>query len=865
MLQTKHSGLTNQEAKELLQKYGQNTLTKAKKRNYLKELWKEIKNPMTLILVFASGVSFALGETIDSSIILGIIVLNITLGFFQKFKADRAVEKLQSLVNPQTKVFRDNKLISIDSKLLVPGDIIKLSEGDLIPADATILESKQFYVQESTLTGESVPLNKKEDDKLFMGTESVQGTAIAKITETGQHTEFGQIADLTAKTKKDLSPLQKEIVHLSHNIAKAMILIAIIFFAVSLYKNGTDKLLETIIFTASVAVAAVPEGLPTTITLSLSLGIQRLAKKGSIIKNLSSVETLGSTDVLVTDKTGTLTKNEMTVTKIITQNYQIQVSGSGYNPEGSLDFPSEKIQINHKTNLSLLKKSPNINHLIQNQSLVSLYCNDSLIEQKEDTYKLIGDPTEGALITLANKTPYNQKQLKNYQILDTIPFNSQDKFMATLVQNQKTKKKYILVKGAPEMVLDMTDLNPKNKKDLNKQTDKLAEEALRTLALAIKETRAQKLSPKVIQNLNFISITGIIDPPRLETKGALKEATQLGLQTIMATGDHPLTAKAIGKQLGFSQKHIYKGDQVEKMTDKELTKIIKTGANIIFARVKPAHKLRIVNICKNLGKIVGVTGDGVNDAPALKRADIGIAMGIAGTEVSKEAADMILTQDNFNDIVSAIKEGRVIYQNIRKFLFYIFATNLGEITCIFVAFIVGLPLPLTAILLLVINLGTDVFPAISLSFEAEEEINKEDSTQRHLLNKPTILRIILQGTTLGLISVWLFAYTLSQTGNQILATSVCFVTLVAGQLMDALNAKHTTQTIFQFNTFKNIYLYLSILLSIALTLAIVYIPTLNSIFKTTTIPVTTLGFIFLASLIMIFTDETRKAILRHVS
>ncbi len=863
MLQSKHSGLTESEAKKLLQEHGPNTLTKAKKRNYFKELWEEIKNPMTLILIFASGVSFALGETIDSSIILGIIILNIALGFFQKFKADKAVEKLQSLVNPQTKVFRDNKLISIDSKLLVPGDIIKLSEGDLIPADAKILESKQFYVQESTLTGESVPLNKNPEDKLFMGTESVQGTAIAQVTDTGQSTEFGQIADLTAKTKKDLSPLQKEIVGLSRTIAKAMLLISAIFFAVSIYKNGTDQLLETIIFTASIAVAAVPEGLPTTITLSLSLGIQRLAKKGSIIKNLSSVETLGSTDVLVTDKTGTLTKNEMTVTKILTQDHQIQVSGSGYEPKGNLDFNHNDLQINNQTNHSLLSNSPEIDQFLKYQSLVALYCNDSLIEEKNGSYDLIGDPTEGALITLANKTPYNQKQLQNYEVIDSIPFNSQDKFMATLVKDKESNKKFILVKGAPEMVLDMTKLDQKTKKDLNKKTDKLAEEALRTLALAIKETRAQKLSEKVIKDLEFVSITGIIDPPRLQTKGALQEASQLGLQTIMATGDHPLTAKAIGKQLGFSTKHVYKGDQVEKMSDKELTKLIKTGENIIFARVKPAHKLRIVNICKNLQKIVGVTGDGVNDAPALKRADIGIAMGIAGTEVSKEAADMVLTEDNFNDIITAIKEGRVIYQNIRKFLFYIFATNLGEIACIFIAFIVGLPLPLTAILLLVINLGTDVFPAISLSFEEEEDVTKEDSTSRHLLNKPTILRILIQGTTLGVISVALFAYTLSQSDNKILATSVCFVTLVIGQLVNAYNAKFNTQSIFQLETLKNYHLNLSVLFSIALSLSIVYIPALNPIFKTESFSILTFELIIALSFLMILTDEIRKFILRR--
>lgn len=865
MLQTKHSGLTQSQAEKLLQEHGPNTLTKAKKRNYLKELWKEIKNPMTLILIFASGVSFALGETIDSSIILGIIILNIALGFFQKFKADKAVEKLQSLVNPQTKVFRDNKLISIDSKLLVPGDIIKLSEGDLIPADAKILESKQFYVQESTLTGESVPLNKKTEDKLFMGTESVQGTAVAKVTETGQDTEFGQIADLTAKTQKDLSPLQKEIVGLSRAIAKAMLLISAIFFAVSIYKNGTNQLLETIIFTASIAVAAVPEGLPTTITLSLSLGVQRLAKKGSIIKNLSSVETLGSTDVLVTDKTGTLTKNEMTVTKILTQDHQIQVTGSGYEPKGNLDFDQDNIQIHSQTNKSLLSKSPQIDQLLKNQSLVALYCNDSLIEEKDGNYELIGDPTEGSLITLANKTPYNQNALENYEVIDTIPFNSKDKFMASLIQDQQSNKKYILIKGAPEIVLNKTNLSEKTKKELHQKTDKLADEALRTLALAIRETRAKKLSNEVIHDLDFVSIVGIIDPPRLETKGALQEANQLGLQTIMATGDHPLTAKAIGQKLGFSTEHVYKGDQLENMKDKELTKIIQTGENIIFARVKPAHKLRIVNLCKQLGKIVGVTGDGVNDAPALKRADIGIAMGITGTEVSKEAADMVLTEDNFNDIISAIKEGRVIYQNIRKFLFYIFSTNLGEIACIFIAFLIGLPLPLTAILLLVINLGTDVFPAISLSFEKEEDVTKETSTKRHLLNKETIIRVLIQGTVLGAISVGIFAWSLNKTDNQILATSICFVTLVIGQLINAYNAKFNTQSIFQLETLKNHYLNLSVGLSIALSLAIVYIPALNPIFKTQSFSIQTFELIILLSLIMIIPDEIRKLIHRRTA
>lgn len=861
MLQAKYSGLTSREAKTKLQEFGENSLSKSKKRNYLKELLEEVRNPMTLILILASGISYWAGEEIDAAIIFGIVILNITLSFFQKFKADKAVEKLQSLVNPHTKVFRENKLISIQSKYLVPGDIIKLSEGDLIPADCEIIEAKQFYVQESTLTGESVPLNKQTKAKLFMGTESVQGQAICMVTETGSNTEFGQIADLTAKTQKDLSPLQKEIISLSHKIAFAMLLIAIVFFSISLYQNGTENIYQTIIFTASIAVAAIPEGLPTTITLSLSLGVQRLAKKGSIIKNLSSVETLGSTDILVTDKTGTLTKNEMTVTKIITEDTNIKVSGSGYDPKGEIKFPNN-IDINQNTNLNLLKQSPEINDLLFKQSLISLYCNDSIVEEKDNTYHVIGDPTEGSLITLSNKTPYNQNSLDNYKILDTIPFNSQDKFMATLVQDTNSKAKYILLKGAPEVVMEKTTLDSKQQKNLQNKTNKLADQALRTLCLCIKETRAKSLSDKLLDDLEFVSIVGIIDPPRIETKSALREAKELGLQTIMATGDHPLTAKAIGETLGFSTKHVYKGSQLEEMTDEELSQVIQTEENIIFARVKPKHKLRIVNISKSLDKIVAVTGDGVNDAPALKRADIGIAMGVAGTEVSKEAADMILTEDNFNDIILAIKEGRVIYQNIRKFLFYLFSCNFGEVFCILLSFIFGFPLPITAILILAINLGTDIFPALSLSFEQEKISGIKEDRAQGIINKQTFFRICLQGLTLGTIAFTLFYYVYSQTQNYTLATTACFLCLVITQMGNVFNAKSLKRTIFNRSIFSNIYLNLSILVSAFLAFLIVLNPTLNQLFKTQPLKTEYIMICLAGTILIIFTDETRKFFLR---
>lgn len=857
MLQSKYSGLTTQEAQNLLQQYGENTLQTKAKRSVFKELYEEIKNPMTLILLFASGVSFALDEKIDALIIFAIIILNIGLSFFQKFKADKAVEKLQSLVNPHTKVFRENHLISIQSSQLVPGDTIKLSEGDLIPADGVILESKQFYVQESTLTGESVPLNKQTTDKLFMGTECVQGQAICRITETGINTEFGQIADLTANTRKDLSPLQKEIVSLSHTIAKVMIGVSILFFLISILRDGTDQILKTIIFTASIAVAAVPEGLPTTLTLSLSLAVERMAKKGSIIKSLSSVETLGSTDIIVTDKTGTLTKNQMTVTDIITIDENIKVNGTGYyvEPTGDLKFLKSGINIDHQTDLELLQKSPKTEKFLYRQSLVSLLCNDSIIDENN---KLIGDPTEGALITLANKTPFNQNTIENYEIIDSIPFNSKDKFMACLAQDIKTKKKYILVKGAPEIVTQMCQLETKQTKKLQAETNQLAENALRTLALAIKETKAESLQPKYLKNLDFISITGIIDPPREETRNALIQANKLGIQVIMATGDHPLTAKAIGKQLGFNTKKVITGHDLETISDKDLNNLILSQENIIFARVKPKHKLRIVNSAKNIDKIVGVTGDGVNDAPALKRADIGIAMGITGTEVSKEAADMILTQDDFSDIVTAIKEGRIIYKNIRKFLFYMFSCNLGEIVCILIAFILGLPLPLTAILLLVINLGTDVFPAISLSFEEESDTRKEDSHKRSLLNKPTSIRILIQGIGLGIISFINFYLVYEKTQNYVLASSVCFLSLVVAQLINAYNAKSDVKSIFSIQTLKNSYLHISVIFSLALSLIIIYSPYLNSIFKTESIGTSNIILIASTSILVIILDELHK-------
>lgn len=837
-------GLSSQQAKLHLEKHGQNSISIKSKQSIFKEILIELVNPMSLILVGATIISILSGELIDAGIIGFIIVLNTFLSIFQKHKADKAIEKLQSLVNPKTKVYRDGKLIEIDSIYIVPDDIIKLSEGDLIPADGIIIDSKQFYVQESTLTGESVPIQKIKDSQIFMGTQVVQGQANCLIQATGLQTEFGKIANLTSQTKKDLSPLQKEIKQISKIIGYFMIAFSVIFLVVSILKEGTDSILQNIIFAASIAVAAVPEGLPTTITLSLSIGVQKLADKGSIIKSLSSVETLGSTDIIVSDKTGTLTKNQMTVTDLFIDNKNYKVKGIGYNPKGEI--------LNYKE-ISEEK--------LMQQSLISLFCNDSQIYSEDGIYKVIGDPTEGALITLAEKTEFNTKFFKETKVLDTIPFNSKYKYMASLVSHNENK--YLLIKGAPEVVYAMSNLTPEETQIIQTQQENLASNALRTLGLAIKhvDNNTEQINTKDLQNLNFISLIGIIDPPRQEVKQSILEAKKLGLKIIMATGDHHTTAEAIAKQIGFENIKTINGEEFNKLTDSDLQELILSNKDLIFARVKPEDKLRIVNSCKELGKIVAVTGDGVNDAPALKRADIGIAMGINGTEVSKEAADMILTKDDFTDIIVAIKEGRNIYQNIQKFIAYLFSCNAGEILCLGISFILGFPLPLTAILLLVINLGTDILPAISLSFEHNSNIIKKHTEK--IIDRTVKQKILVQGLTIGALSFTIFYFIVHKQGDLPLAITYCFTTLVIAQMVNVINTKDLLKSIFSTNLVENRYMLYSIFISMTILILCIKTDLANQILKTVNIPNTNLLILTLGIIAVITTiNEFNKLILR---
>ncbi|MDP2624804.1 MAG: HAD-IC family P-type ATPase, partial [Candidatus Peregrinibacteria bacterium] len=647
-----------------------------------------------------------------------------------KFKAEKALEALQRMLSPHAKVIRNGKVIQVDANRLVPGDIILLGEGDNVPADSRLIEQNELQVDESPLTGESVPVHKQteainkkilhldeHENIIFMGTAITHGTGKAVVIRTGMNTEFGKIADLTQTTTKDKSPLQKELFKIGVFVGKITLVISTLLLLVGWLWQGKG-FAETFLFAVSVAVAAVPEGLPATITIALAIGVQRLAKKNAIMKKLSSVETLGSTTVICSDKTGTLTQNQMTVVKAYLSGETIEIGGIGYSPKGKWET---------KTNTDGLQK------LCE----AAILCNNAKhSKNKRGKWGILGDPTEGSLLVACAKTPHKISVVeKAFKRMNELPFDSVRKMMTTIDRNKKTKKIFAHLKGAPDEVIKccthvyengkIIKLTPKKKKEIQKVNMEMAEKTLRVLAFAEREMDGQGI-PKdkkgyskalVESKMVFLGLMGMIDPPRKEVFEAVAKAHTAGIKIYMVTGDYGPTAHAIGKELGIVKGdniEIITGSQLKQYNDKKLRKLLRDkDKEVLFARVSPEHKLKIVRALKHNGEIVAMTGDGVNDAPALKRADIGVAMGITGTDVSKEAADMVLVDDSFGTIVTAIEEGRTIYNNLKKFVFYIFSCNIGELLTVFTAIILGIPAPLTAILILAVDLGTDVLPAIA--------------------------------------------------------------------------------------------------------------------------------------------------------
>jgi len=877
--ETSEAGLSDDEVDYRLRKYGQNTLVENQKKSLILEFIKEFKDVMVIILIIAATIALFANEITDALVIYSIVLINGIIGFRQKFQAEKAVNALKKMVEPQARVLRHGRQFLIETANIVPGDILIVNEGDQISADGLVIESNEFMTNEATLTGESASVIKlaynlhpeaelafHKTNTVFMGTSVAHGNAKIVVTKTGMQTEFGKIANLTQKTKHDRTPLEKEIQQIGIFSAKITLAFTAILLFISIFVYQ-KPLLETIIYAASIAVAAVPEGLPATITIALAFGVQRLSRQKAIIKQLSSVETLGTTTVICSNKTGTLTQNEMTVAEMYTDQHFMQVDGSGYQPEGEIHIYERGKEVDHK----YLENNP-LQNSIELINLCGVLCNNSNLKKVNDQYTISGNPTEGALLTLANKFNFSPDQINSeFQRLHEFSFDSNRKLMTVVVQNLKTGKIFVFTKGAPENIIKICDqrlsrgrptiLTKENRNELEAIHQNYGERALRTLAFAFKELPAksfEKLDPSLEfplnkyeaeKNLTFIGFTAMIDPPRPEVRTAIEMTKKAGIKTYMVTGDYGLTAKAIAENLGLATPEsgvILTGEELSQMTIPELQEKLKARAiDYIFARISPEHKLMIVSALKENGEIVAMTGDGVNDAPALKHADIGVA-GLTGTDVSKEAANMVLADDSYSTIVIAIKEGRAIYENLKKFIYFIFSSNLGGILTIFFAIIFNLPSPFTAILILSVNLATDMLPALALNYEpAEKNILEKPprSPSSRIMEKEFIQRLLFIGISIACIVTGAFITKLISYGwswQQPIslfvyqkALSVSFGTIVLVQVFNSLNARSEKFSIFQIPFFSNPKLLWALLSSVIITVSIIELPWLQQIMNTT--------------------------------
>lgn len=891
--ETSKNGLHDYEVEERLKKYGKNELAPHKKKNIIIQFFEEFKDLMVIILVLAAIISFFVGEKTDSAIIVFILILNATIGLIQKYKANKAIEALQKMLSPMAHVIRDSRDETIENKFLVPGDIMVLNEGDSISADGILIETNEFQVQEAIITGESIPIEKSETlnqaNRVLMGTIVAHGSAKVIVTETGMKTKFGNIARLTSETEKDKTPLEKEIANISVFIGKITLGIVIILLAANILLKH-QPIIHTLIFAVSVAVAAVPEGLPAIITISLAIGTQRLVKKHAIIKQLSSVETLGSTTVILSDKTGTLTKNEMTVKEMFFDKYDAFVDGSGYAPIGNINIgmPDKTLISVGKEHASYSSttevKDRAISQILKQMALISTICNNAKIKQnkKDGLWNMIGDPTEGALLTMVEKLGTPIEEIENsHEKIHELTFDGFRKRMTVIAKTKANSRVFAYVKGSPDGVLQACSrvftnehelkIDPETREKILKKSEDMAKKALRVIALAYKEIRVtpnKYRHEEVESDLVFVGIVGIIDPPRKEVAKAIESMKQAGVRLYIVTGDHGLTAGSIAENIGLVEKNKYKiitGNDLKEMDDKKLQTIIKEKEEIIFARVSPEDKLRITTSFKAAGEVIAVTGDGVNDAPALKKADIGVAMG-SGTDVSKEASNMVLTNDSIATIISAIEEGRIIYENIKKFLFYIFSSNIGELVTIFTAIAFAIPQPLTAVLILIINLGTDTLPALALGVEPPEphimSMKPRDPLKR-ILNKKYIFRAFYNGLFVGVLSLagyftMLYKYGIEE--GALKASTMAFAIMILVQITNAYNARSEKISLFKIKFFSNKYLFGAAIISVFLTIGLIEIPFMQNLIKTTHLTAVEWTLAGILSFGIIIAEEVRKFI-----
>ena len=828
-------GITEAEAQERSAKYGKNRLEGGKEKSILQMALEQLKDFLVIILIIAAVISVILGETLEGVIIIAIVILNTFLGVYQENKASNALKALKEMSSPHAKVLRNGQIVEVASSDVVPGDVTIMEAGDYIPADVRLIEVVNLKVDEAALTGESVPVEKDanvvlaEDASLgdrincaYMGTVVTYGRGKGIITDIGMSTQMGNIADMLNDVEDETTPLQKKLDSLGKVLGIVCLAVCGVIFLLGLLRGMA--FFDIFMLSVSLAVAAIPEGLTVVVTVVLAMGMQKMVKCNAIIKRLSAVETLGSTTVICSDKTGTLTQNKMTIQKLYNGKATFEVEGTGYSPDGEILDADGKNAVD-----AVLK-------VVEG----GLLCNDATYDPLKES--IIGDPTEGAMVVLAHKAgmgkdAWNEK----YPRIQEIPFDSDRKLMSTY--HEIDGKIIMYTKGAPDELLrrcvnieldgKVEALGDAKREEILAKNQAFAEEALRVIGVAYRVVDKAVVDLEMENDLIFVGLMGMIDPPRVEAKDAVAVCKKAGIQVKMITGDHKVTASAIGTQLGIESECTIEGREINEMSDEELRECVKTTS--IFARVSPEHKVRLVDAVRANGNIAAMTGDGVNDAPSLKHADIGVAMGITGTDVSKEAADMILTDDNFASIVSAVAEGRTIYANIRKVVGFLLSCNIGEILVLFFAMLIGFDEPLVAIQLLSINLITDAFPAFALGMEKEEAgvmDRKPRDPSEPIVNGKMTVAVVLQSLALAAGTLGSFAYGYYIHNDLNVARTACFLTLVLGELLRAYSARSESTFVFKMKVFENSYLNKCVLLSMVFMLATIYVPFLNPVFST---------------------------------
>ncbi|MCX7965002.1 MAG: HAD-IC family P-type ATPase [Syntrophorhabdaceae bacterium] len=841
LLKTHLHGLNEKDAKERRKKYGLNTLPEGEGINRLKIVIDQFKSPLIYILIISAVITILLGEYIDTGVIVAVLIINATVGYFQEYKAETSIKALKKMVVTKTKVIREGKEFEIPSEELVPGDIVMLTSGQKVPADIRLFEINELRIDEAALTGESMPVDKitipvKEEhltpgdqkNMAFMGTVVVNGRGKGIVVATGINTVIGKIAKDVKEQSVTLTPLQLKMNRFARLIGLLCLVSsgAIVLFGIFLNMKFTE------IFTTAVAaaVAAVPEGLPIVVTITMAIGISRMAKRNAIIRKLPAVETLGSTTIICSDKTGTLTKNEMTVKAICNGEHCFEVTGSGYLPEGKILHEWEELDKDLKNSIDMILRT-------------GLLCNESQLVKEKDQFRVEGDPTEGALIVSAIKGGLNPEEEKSkYPLVGIVPFESEKGFMATL--HRHNEKGLIFIKGGIEIILNKCEKTMTeaflNREKVMEFGERFADDGLRVLAMAYKEVDKEFLEEtfrfdRIGDGFTFAGLQAMIDPPRPEAQEAIDGCKRAGIKVAMITGDHKVTAKAIGRMMGIADEksEVLTGKEIEGMDDEELLHKVKNV--FIYARVSPQHKLRIVNQYMRHGEVVAVTGDGVNDAPALKAAHIGVAMGKTGTDVAREAADMVITDDNFASIFHAVEEGRIVFDNIRKVVFFLIPTGFAAIISILLSMAMNLPAPYIASQLLWINLVTNGLQDVALAFEPGEKdvlLRKPRNIKEGIMSRLLLERSILVGLVVSLGIVYNYYDALERGSSIAHARTIAVTTMVFFQFFQAWNSRSETVSVFKLNPLSNPFLFYSLVAAFIAQLAVIYLPSLQWIFRT---------------------------------